>query len=55
MIEMKKIVKKQEIQNKEREIAKFEEETKKLVSQKFYKQICIFRKKASENILIKKL
>ena len=34
---------------------KIKEEAKKLVSQRFYKQIHIFRKKESEKILIKKL
>ena len=35
--------------------AKSEEKTKKLVSQKFYKQIYIFGKKASEKMPTKKL
>ena len=55
MIEVKKVVEKQEIQDKEEEVAKSEEEAKKLVPQKFYKWIHVFEKKASERMLIKKL
>ena len=49
-IEVKRIVKEQIIWDKEEKVAKFKEETKKLVAQRFYKQIHIFRKKVSERI-----
>ena len=55
MIEVKKIAKEQEIWNKEEEIAKSEEETKKLIYQRFYKWIHIFGKKVYKRIPIKKL
>ena len=41
--------------NKKEKVAKSKEEAKKLVPQRFYKQIYIFKKKASEKILTKKL
>ena len=53
MIEVKKIAKEQEIWNKEEEVAKSEEETKKLIYQRFHKQIHIFEKKAWKRIPIK--
>ena len=43
----KKVAKEQEIQDKEEEAARLEEE-KKLVPEQFYRQIKMFRKKASE-------
>ena len=45
----------QEILDEEKEVAKFEEEAKKLISQRFYKQIYAFSKKTSERMPIKKL
>ena len=55
MIEIKNIVEKWRIQDKEGEIAKSEKEAKKLVSSRFHKYIYIFRKKASERMIIKKI
>ena len=52
-MKVNKIVEEQEIGDKKEEAAKFEKETKKLVSQRFYKWIHIFRKKVSEKILKK--
>ena len=43
------------IWDEKEEAVKSEEKAKKLVSQKFHKQIYIFRKKASERMLTKKL
>ena len=54
MIEVKKVVEEWEIWYEEEEAAKFEE-IKKLVSQRFHKQIYIFSKKVSERMLTKKL
>ena len=42
-------------EKKKKKPKKIKEEAKKLVSQRFYKQIHIFRKKTSEKILMKKL
>lgn len=47
---IKKVVKEQEIYDKEKKIAKFKEEFNKFVLQRFYKQIYVFRKKVSERI-----
>jgi len=55
MMEIKKVAEEWEIWNKEVEVAKFEEETKKLVSQRFYKWIYVFGEKASKRIPIKKV
>ena len=55
MMEMKKVAEKWEIWNKEEETAKSEVEAKKLVSERFYKWIYVFGKKASERILTRKL
>ena len=49
IIEVKRIVEEQEIWNEK------EEETKKLVSQRYHKQIHIFIKKVSEKMLMRKL
>ena len=54
-MEVQKVAKKQEIQDEKEEIVKSKEETKKLVPLKFHKQIHVFRKKASKQILIKKI
>ena len=43
-MEMKNVVEEQEIWNEKEETAKSKEEVKKLVSQRFYKQIYIFEK-----------
>ena len=50
IMKVKKIAEEQKIWNKKKEAVKFEEEAKKLVSQRFYKQIHIFGKKVSERI-----
>ena len=54
-IEVKKIAEEQKICDKEREVTKYEEEVKKLVPQRFHKQINIFEKRASERMPIKKV
>ena len=43
-MEVKKVVEKWEIWNKEKEVEKLEEEAKKLVLKHFYKWICVFWK-----------
>ena len=55
MMKIKKVVKEQKIWNKNKKITKSEEEAKKLVSQRFHKQIYVFKKKVSEKMPIKKL
>jgi len=45
------VIKKWEIWNKEKKVAKLEEEAKKLILPRFYKWIHIFRKKASKRML----
>ena len=52
---MKKVSEKLEIWDKEEKATKSEEETKKLVSQRFHKWIYIFGKKASKRMLTKKM
>ena len=52
---MKKVSEKLEIWDKEEKATKSEEETKKLVSQRFHKWIYIFGKKASKRMLTKKI
>ena len=54
-MEIKKVAEEQEIWTEEVEVAKFEEEKKKLVSQRFHKWIYIFGEKASKRIPIKKV
>ena len=54
MIKLKKMVQEQKIWDK-KEAAKSEEEAKKLVSQRFHKQIHVFEKKWSERIPTKKV
>lgn len=54
-MKVKKIPEKWEIWDKEEEIAKSEEETKKLVPQIFYKQIYGFGKKTSKRMPMKKI
>ena len=55
MIDMKKVVEKWEIWNEKEEVARSEEEAKKLVPEKLHKQIKMFRKKASERMLTRKI
>ena len=55
MIEVKKIAVEWNIWNEKKKVAKSEEEAKKLVSLRFYKWIHVFRKKASERMLIKSM
>ena len=55
MIEMKKVAKEWEIWDEEEEVAKFEEEVKKLVPEYFHKWIHVFGKKQSERMPTKKL
>ena len=54
-MEVKKITKEWKIWDKEEKAAKSKEEAKKLVSQKFHKQINIFEKKVSERMPMKKV
>ena len=53
MIEVKKVTEKWEIQDKEEKAVKSKEEAKKLVPQRFHKQIYIFEKKVSKRIPIR--
>ena len=55
IMEVKKIAEKWKIWDNKKEVIKSEEKAKKLVSQRFYKWIHVFRKKASERMLIKKV
>ena len=55
MIETKKVAEEWKIWNEKKEATKSEEKAKKLVSQRFYKQIYIFKKKTSERMAIKKV
>ena len=52
-IEVKKIAEEQKIWNKKKKVAKSKKEAKKLVFLRFHKQIHVFRKQASERMLIK--
>jgi len=54
-MEVKKIAEEWKIWDNKEEVVKSEEETKKLVPQRFHKWIYIFRKKASERMLMKKV
>jgi len=57
-IEVKKVAEKWEIWeiwDEEKEIAKLEEEVKRLVLEKFYKWIHVFGKKPSKRILVRKV
>ena len=55
MIEVKKMVEEQEIWDEEKEVAKFEEKAKKLVFQRFYKQIHVFvSRKGKVYLLLRK-
>ena len=55
IMEIKKVVEEQEIWDEEVEVAKFEEEAKKLVPQRFHKWIYVFEEKASERMPMKKV
>ena len=55
IIKVKRVAEEQKIWVKEKEVAKSEEEAKKLVPSRFHKWIYIFRKKTSERMLTKKL
>ena len=54
-MEIRKVAEKQEIWDEEEEAAKLEAEAKKLVLERFHKQIQVFEKKTSEKMLTKKL
>ena len=55
MIKVKRVAKEQEIWDKKEKVARSEEEVKKLVSERFYKQIKVFGKKQSEQMPTKKI
>ena len=55
IMKVKKVIEEWEIQDEEKEVAKSEKEAKKLVSQRFHRQIYIFRKKQSKRMLMRKL
>jgi len=55
IVEVKKVAEKWEIWDEEEEIARLEEEVKKIVPEKFYQWINIFGKKQSEKMLTRKL
>ena len=54
-MEVRKVTEEQEIWNEKEKVAKSEKEVKKLIPQRFYKQIYVFDKKASERIPTRKL
>jgi len=54
-MEVKKVAEEWEIWDEEEEVAKSEEEAKKLVPERFHKWIHIFGKKTSERIPVKKM
>ena len=54
-MKVKKMAEEWEIWDEEKEVARSEKETKKLVPQRFHKWIHVFGKKASERMPIKKL
>jgi len=54
-VEVRKVVEEWEIWDEEEEVAKLEEEAKKLVPEKFYRWIKVFGKKQSERMPIRKL
>ena len=55
MMEVKKVVEGWEIWNEEEETARLEEETKRMVLEKFHPWIKVFRKKQSERIPTRKV
>ena len=54
MINVNQVAEEWEIWDEEEETARSEEEAKKLVLERFHKWIKVFRKKASERMLMKK-
>ena len=54
-MEVRKVAEEQEIQDEEKKAAKLEEEAKKLVLEKFCRQIHVFGKKASKQMFTRKL
>ena len=54
-MEVRKVAEEWEIWDEKKEVAKSEEEMRKLVPAKFHKQIYIFRKKVSKQMLTRKL
>jgi len=52
---VKKVAEEWEIWDEEEEVARSEEEVKKLVLEKFHRWIKVFRKKQSERILTRKM
>ena len=52
---MKKVAEEWKIWDEEEEVARSEEEVKKLVLEKFHRWIKVFRKKQSERILTRKM
>ena len=54
-MKLKKVAQEQKIWDEKEKAAKSEEEAKKLVPQRFHKQIHVFGKKASKRVLTKKL
>ena len=55
MMEVKKVAEEQGIWDEEKEAAKLETETKKLVPEKYYQWIKIFGKKQSERMSMRKV
>ena len=55
MIEIKRVTEEWEIWDKEEEVAKFEAEVKKLVSERFHKWIKVFGKKQSKKMPTRKI
>ena len=55
IIDVKKVAEEWEIWDKEEEVARSEEEARKLVPEKFHKWIKAFRKKASERMPMRKI
>jgi len=54
-VEVKRVVEKWEIWDKEEKVARLEEEAKKLLPEKFHQWIKVFGKKKSERILTRKV
>ena len=54
-MEVKKVAEEWEIWDNEEEVVRSEEETKKMVPEKFHQWIKVFRKKQSERMLMKKV
>ena len=54
MVEVKRVVEEWKIWEEEEKVARLEEETKKLVPEKFHQRIKVFGKKQSEKMLTQK-